>query len=215
MKPLFKTITRNPDGTIQSFEVNRHIRTKKDQEEFKKVMSVNLLKILNVGCGEEMYGTDRIDIYKSKATTKVADIENNLPYPDNTFDIVYSKNCYEHMRNPYNLLLEMKRVCKVGGTIRIITDNANFMLYLWNLCGIKHGDYRCRGDKVDMNDVHFYIFQKEHLRNAFNKAKIEIISNKLIPNIYSKRDSILQKIMTFFIGKHLGYPHIETIGRKT
>lgn len=72
-------------------------------------------KILNVGCGNQVYGTERIDIVKTPATTRIHDLEKRFPYPDNTFDEVYSQYVFEHMKNPYSLLLEMNRVCKKGG----------------------------------------------------------------------------------------------------
>lgn len=171
-------------------------------------------KILNVGCGEEMYGTSRIDVFKTCATTEVGNVEEGLPYPDNSFDEVYAKNIFEHMKNPFNMLLEMKRVCKPGGRIRIITDNGNFLLYLWNFMGIKHSDYRFCGDTIRPDDRHYFFFQLGHLRNFFDAARLKIISNELRPNIYCKRDRILQKIMSFFITKYFGMPHIEVIGEK-
>jgi SAM-dependent methyltransferase len=174
----------------------------------------NEKKILNAGCGEEMYGTHRIDVFKTNATTEVGNIEEGLPYPDNFFDEVYAKNIFEHMKNPYNFLIEMKRVCKVGGRIRVITDNGNFIFYLWNLCGIKHGDYRYCGTEVRSDDAHYMFFTPEHLRNYFFKANLNIISNKLIPNVYSKRDRLIQKTISLFIGKRLGLPHIEVIAIK-
>jgi SAM-dependent methyltransferase len=171
-------------------------------------------KILNVGAGLEKYGTHRIDVFPNPNLTEIGNVENGLPYPENFFDEVYAKNIFEHMKNPFNMLLEMKRVCKPGGRIRIITDNGNFVLYLWNLMGIKHSDYRFCGDKIRPDDRHYMFFQLGHLRNYFDAAGLKIISNELRPNVYCKRDRTLQKIMSFFITKHFGMPHIEIVGEK-
>jgi len=32
------------------------------------------MRILNIGCGNQTYGTERIDIVKTKTTTKVCDV---------------------------------------------------------------------------------------------------------------------------------------------
>jgi len=46
-----------------------------------------------------------------------------LPFPDNTFDIVYSTNVLEHVQDPQKVLSEAVRVCKPGGLIQIIAPN--------------------------------------------------------------------------------------------
>ena len=56
-------------------------------------------RILNIGCGNSRYGTDRIDLYKTPTTTKVVDIEKKLPYPNNYFDEIYCKSVIEHIKN--------------------------------------------------------------------------------------------------------------------
>lgn len=55
------------------------------------------MRVLNVGSGEDDYGTDRIDLFKTINTTKVYDIEKGLPYKDNTFEEVYCRHVLEHM----------------------------------------------------------------------------------------------------------------------
>ena len=41
----------------------------------------------------------------------------NLPYPDNTFDFVFTRLVLMHNSNPEQVIDEMVRVCKPGGTI--------------------------------------------------------------------------------------------------
>ena len=47
----------------------------------------------------------------------------NLPFPDNSFDIVYSTNVLEHVKNPQKVIQEAIRVCKRGGIIQIVAPN--------------------------------------------------------------------------------------------
>ncbi len=47
----------------------------------------------------------------------------NMPFSDNTFDIVYSSNVLEHTQDPSKVLLESVRVLKRGGLAHIITPN--------------------------------------------------------------------------------------------
>lgn len=50
-----------------------------------------------------------------------------LPFPDNSFDIVYSNQVLEHVRDPFICMKEMVRVLRVGGVI-MLRYNAYFHL---------------------------------------------------------------------------------------
>jgi SAM-dependent methyltransferase len=43
----------------------------------------------------------------------------DLPFNENTFDIVHCSNALDHTQNPYKAILEMERVCRPGGMILI------------------------------------------------------------------------------------------------
>ena len=53
---------------------------------------------------------------------KVGDV-SNIPYPDSTFDIVFSDNLMEHVDNPLNIYAEVQRVLKPGGCFLFKTPN--------------------------------------------------------------------------------------------
>lgn len=56
-----------------------------------------MVLILNLGRGDNNYRDVRVDLYLSKTTTYVFDVEKGLPKEwSNRFDIVYSKNLLEH-----------------------------------------------------------------------------------------------------------------------
>lgn len=83
-------------------------------------------KILDVGCGPDYfsktccqcgYEAEGIDIDRVNFET------DKLPYRDNTFQVVHVNAVIEHIRNPENLLHEIKRVLKKGGIVIINTPN--------------------------------------------------------------------------------------------
>jgi SAM-dependent methyltransferase len=53
---------------------------------------------------------------------KVADA-NKIPYPDESFDLIFSDNVMEHLDQPLLIFKEVKRVLKPGGLFLIKTPN--------------------------------------------------------------------------------------------
>lgn len=72
-----------------------------------------------VNCGVNGYAVDQSSAaqkYCPEAELRNSDIENNgIPYPDNFFDVVYSKSVIEHFYYPERLIKEMLRVLKPRG----------------------------------------------------------------------------------------------------
>jgi ubiquinone/menaquinone biosynthesis C-methylase UbiE len=52
------------------------------------------MRILNVGCGNDTYGTHFVDLYPTRKEVIKCDVnKERLPFPSNFFDVVYSRNC--------------------------------------------------------------------------------------------------------------------------
>lgn len=64
------------------------------------------------------------DICEGLGVTHVMPGPFELPFPDNTFDVVVSGQMLEHSANPFKSMAEMKRVCRVGGYLAIIAPSA-------------------------------------------------------------------------------------------
>lgn len=182
--------------------------------------------ILNLGCGEETYGDVRVDIYPTTSTTHVMDIEKGLPRKwSNKFDIVYSKNLLEHIRNPGFLIEEMKRVCKPGGKVIIITDNAGF--WEFHVLGThvtpkiklkRLHFYQGRGEL----DTHYSLFTREHLINHFKKVNLKIESITYLPFPKNEPLGKFRFLLDLFckflsstkIFENFAYPRIKIVGVK-
>lgn len=91
------------------------------------------MTILDNGCGRGEFmdafsrlgikasGTDTSD-YCKKA--KVVDLNQDpLPFPDNYFDVVFSKSVMEHIENTEHYLSEMKRVLRPGGVLILMVPD--------------------------------------------------------------------------------------------
>jgi ubiquinone/menaquinone biosynthesis C-methylase UbiE len=71
---------------------------------------------------------------------QVADAEK-LPYADNNFDLVYSWGVIHHSPNTEQCFKEIVRVCKPGGTIKVMIYNRHslFAVYRWVLAALFKG----------------------------------------------------------------------------
>ncbi len=73
----------------------------------------------------------RLDIYGLKAEgLSVADAEN-LPYLDNTFDLVYSWGVIHHTPDTIRALEEILRVTRIGGKMKIMVYNRRSLSALY------------------------------------------------------------------------------------
>jgi len=88
--------------------------------------------ILDVGCGTFPRGDVNCDLYiKPVNREPKTDIDTKrtpnfvlcdgqyLPFHDKAFEVVWCSHVIEHVKNPYLLLKELHRVCKLQGKIEL------------------------------------------------------------------------------------------------
>jgi ubiquinone/menaquinone biosynthesis C-methylase UbiE len=95
------------------------------------------MRILHAGCGWDkneisrefkdvctVIGVDMDDRVKTMfhSEFRLASLEA-LPFPADSFDVIFSEYVFEHLRDPEQVLLEMKRVVKPSGSILILAPN--------------------------------------------------------------------------------------------
>lgn len=172
------------------------------------------MKILNVGCGDETYGTDFVDLYPSRPEVIKCDIDKEkLPYKENTFDIVYTKNLLEHLGNPLNALKEMKRVLKKGGKIILITDCAGYWSFHAFYSKFHYADLKEAGHGEE--DKHYALFTSFHLKNFFDNVGLKILSIES----WNQEAGWFEKPINFFLRltwlfRRMSYQKLKIEGKK-
>ena len=79
------------------------------------------LLLLDIGCGtNKKQGYIGIDRIKLSGVDVVCDIEEGLPFKDNTVDGIRVIQVLEHVRDLIFVLEEFWRVCKEGAEIGIL-----------------------------------------------------------------------------------------------
>jgi len=134
-------------------------------------------RILNIGCGNDTYGTDFVDLYpQRKEVVKCAIDFEKLPYEDNTFDEIRMDFIFEHLKNHEQVLKECYRVLKKGGLLDLKTDNAGYWYYALN--NTTHtGRYEAISEYGN-DDRHFGLFTDHHLKNYFEDTEFKSIKIK-------------------------------------
>lgn len=156
------------------------------------------MKILNLGCGSQSFGTHRVDMVPTETTTHVFDVEEGLQFPDEFFDEVYERNLLEHLRNVGFHIEECFRVLKKGGKLVLITDYAGCGRFYNRFFGTHEGRYE-RKHKDKPRDKHFSVFSKTHLRNhlrhvGFTNVEVELIETDTVGRLVDRVTGQLPRV---------------------
>ena len=167
-------------------------------------------KILDVGCGNGLdarlvskranivLGIDKSFnkewiMQKSNLANKlffsVADAKS-LPFKDNNFDFVFAKDVLHHVDNPYEIIKEIKRTTKIGGTIIIIEANRYnpiFYLHMTKMCGHNH---LTKGNFMNLITENF-----SNVEFKFVESHVWPTNNKFITLLLHKIEKILDRIL--------------------
>jgi ubiquinone/menaquinone biosynthesis C-methylase UbiE len=160
------------------------------------------MKILNLGCGEDMYGTHRIDFTQTKATTDLCNFDKEkLPYPDNFFDEIKCQNVIEHIKNLDLFVSEIYRVLKKNGIIKLRTDFAGY-LPMYVLPTHEHNKLM-KYEYINQDGHHYHIFVESHLRWLFKD--FAFIKVNYVLGGRNKINKFLMRILPFKLGcLHIG-----------
>lgn len=84
------------------------------------------LNYLNLGCGSKFH-KDWVNVDMKSSSTDViaANLLNGIPFPDESFDVVYHSQVLEHIpkEKAYNFIKECYRVLKPEGIIRVVVPD--------------------------------------------------------------------------------------------
>lgn len=72
---------------------------------------------------------ERFKLFNVKGSFKVVNAEEKLPFPDNSFDHIYSFGVIHHTPNPEAIVNEMHRVLRPGGTFTVMLYNRSSINY--------------------------------------------------------------------------------------
>jgi predicted SAM-dependent methyltransferase len=92
------------------------------------------MKCLNLGCGERIHPDwVNLDLHPIVPGVQEWDLKADLPFPDESFDVVYHSHVLEHFSKAdgLRLLERCKRVLRPGGTIRVVVPDLERIVHLY------------------------------------------------------------------------------------
>jgi SAM-dependent methyltransferase len=95
------------------------------------------LVVLEVGCGCFPVFSDSVtcDIDSRVRPVVVCDC-HFLPFVDGVFGVVDMREVVEHLRSPFDVLCEVRRVLCVGGCLFLSTPNLRFLGFVFGRSGV-------------------------------------------------------------------------------
>jgi len=111
------------------------------------------------------------------------DINEGIGYPENQFDIVYSVEVFEHIENQFQMLKEVRKILKPGGTFIFTTPNilninsrikylfTGFYL-LFDIMPLNWNDPQHTGGHINPTTLYYVCFQA--IKNGFSIKGIHI-----------------------------------------
>ena len=167
----------------QTFENNFRFPPKPDsyyknvRNDFIPLIPMDAKYILEVGCAAGMTGRElkkrsgvvvagiELNTKAAEAAKDVLDdvvqgnIEDmNIPYNDNTFDCILFADVLEHLVDPLSVLIKVRRLLKVGGTVVASIPNVQFYGVIHNLI---EGNWTYEKEGIlDETHLRFYTYKE-------------------------------------------------------
>lgn len=148
---------------------------------------------LNLGCGSRFHPEwTNLDIQPSSAGVRRWDLQKELPFPDESFDLVYHSHVLEHFSKADGLsfLKRCLRVLRRGGTIRVAVPDLERIARLY----IEALDKSLNGDPV-WRERYEWILLEMYDQTVRNCSGGEMLA-------YMKRDPLPERE---FVAARMGY----------
>jgi len=161
------------------------------EELFKRYVGGPGRRVLDLGCrdgaltqaylaGNEVVGVDAdqdalADAARLGIETRWADLDQPLDVPDVSFDVAVAGELLEHLRDPEQLIAEVRRVLRAGGT---------FVASVPNAYRLKRRLSFLLGRPPDSDPTHLQMFSAGDVRallRDFEEPRLHFVAGRLVP----------------------------------
>jgi len=151
---------------------------------------------LNIGCGAVLKeGYINVDLFVQHPNVVLAPADN-LPYPDNSVDEVFSSHLLEHISHlqTASVLSEWRRVLKPGGVFNLVVPNLEWCMRNWlNKTESERWGFPLHtifGLQIHPGEYHFTGFTPARVRQLLTNAGFAGITAESRPDPEHLQESI-------------------------
>ncbi len=132
--------------------------------QFGQVSAIDILPY-NLETGKKTYNGNK------NISFKKADLNFEIPYPDDSFDIVFFAGVIEHLYNPEIAMKEIHRVLRYGGSLLLSTQNSSSMKErTLNLLGKPSSETQSKS----IENRHLFFFSHSMLQKLMKRSLFKI-----------------------------------------
>ncbi len=173
-------------------QFNDHMTTTFTEKLSQLATQIKDAKILDIGCGTGHYtqlfainnnhvtGLDVQDIREKKHIKRYKFIRGSaeqLPFKNESFDVVLSFDVIEHLASDFLFVKEVKRVLKKNGRVYIATPNRHRLaVILQSLLGKSRTFPLVIHEKDLIGGIHYREYTSNELKKLFSNARFKNIS---------------------------------------
>jgi predicted SAM-dependent methyltransferase len=128
------------------------------------------MRCLNLGCGSRFHPTwTNLDAISSNAAVRACDLNKGIPFPDNSFQVVYHSHVLEHFPKDkaFELMQECRRVLETGGVIRVAVPDLEQIVRMY----LKALELSLQGDETWQHNYEWLMIQLYDQAVANNRAE--------------------------------------------
>lgn len=142
---FYESFASDFDSRMNMYDTNKRINVIFNE---LLVEDITERKLLDAGCGTGWFSKAAVErgaivtsmdigenlleqVSRKCNSQRVVGSILNIPFPDETFDIVMSSEVIEHVPDPDKAIVELFRVLKKGGTLILTTPNKSWYFAIW------------------------------------------------------------------------------------
>src|SRR3990167_4691591 len=162
----------------------------------------HIMQCLEIGPGKDRIGPEwvTLDCVKRPNVDHVHDIEQRMPFPDGSFDLIYASHILEHVdwRKTVAVLKDLRRILRFGGSLEVWVPDARKIIRCaiqgfipveekWRESNPDNDPWtRMQGrvfaySKPDQQNWHRAAFSAEHLEKCLRRAEFSEIKPLTTP----------------------------------